>query len=419
MKKPTLTTMILLALIFGLVTGIILYPFREVPFIQNYVIGFLFKLVGKTFISSIKMMVVPLVFVSLTCGSASMGDVKKLGRIGTKALAFYLVTTAIAISIAILLASIVGPGIGFNIPTEDLTFVAKAKPELVDVIINMIPTNPFKSLTDGNMLQVIVFSILLGTALTLLGDKASKVTEMFSQLNDVVLKLVEMIMMVAPYGVFALLAKTFSELGYTAMIPLLKYMICIIGALLLHALITYQGLFVMLTKLSPIKFIKNFAPAMATAFSTASSNATLPVTIETVEERVGVTKKLASFTLPLGATINMDGTAIMQGVATIFISQAYQIDLSAVDIITVILTATLASIGTAGVPGVGLIMLSMVLNQVGLPVEAVAIIMGIDRLLDMCRTAINICGDAVCTTIIAKQEGELNEEIFNAKNHSF
>lgn len=419
MKKISLTTKILLALAFGLITGVVLYPFREVPFIHNYVIGFLFKLVGKTFISAIKMMVVPLVFVSLTCGAASMGDVKKLGRIGSKSLLFYLVTTAIAITIAIILASIVGPGVGFAIPTEELVFTAKAKPELIDVIINMIPTNPFRALTDGNMLQVIVFSILLGTALTILGDKAEKVTTLFNQLNEVVLKLVEMIMLVAPYGVFALIAKTFSELGYSAMVPLIKYMLCVIGALLLHAIITYQGLFFAFTKLNPIKFIRNFAPAMATAFSTSSSNATLPVTIETVEERIGVTKKLASFTLPLGATINMDGTAIMQGVATVFIAQAYVIDLSLGDFITVILTATLASIGTAGVPGVGLIMLSMVLTQVGLPVEAVAIIMGIDRILDMSRTAINICGDAVCTTIIAKQEGELDLDVFNAKNHSF
>lgn len=419
LKKITLTTKILLALALGLITGVILYPFREVPFIQNYIIGFLFKLVGKTFISAIKMMVVPLVFVSLTCGSASMGDVKKLGRIGSKSLLFYLVTTAIAISIAIILSTIVGPGLGFSIPTDELVFSANAKPELLDVIINMIPTNPFNSLANGNMLQIIIFSILLGTSLTILGDKAEKVTELFNQLNEVVLKLVEMIMLVAPYGVFALISKTFSELGYSAMVPLIKYMLCVVGALVLHALVTYQGLFFAFTKLNPIKFIKNFAPAMATAFSTASSNATLPVTIETVEERVGVSKKLASFTLPLGATINMDGTAIMQGVATVFISQAYQIDLSIADYLTVILTATLASIGTAGVPGVGLIMLSMVLTQVGLPVEAVAIIMGIDRLLDMARTAINICGDAVCTTIIAKQEGELDIEVFNSKNHSF
>lgn len=419
MKKISLTARILLALAAGLVIGVILHPFHKIPFIENYVIGFFFNILGKTFISAIKMMVVPLVFVSLTCGSASMGDVKKLGRIGGKALGFYLVTTAIAITIAIILASIVGPGVGFSIPVEELQFTAKVKPAFIDVIVGMIPTNPFKALSNGNMLQVIVFSILLGTSLTILGDKVSKVTELFNQANDVVLKLVEMIMLIAPFGVFGLIAKTFSQLGYTAMVPLLKYMLCIVGALLIHGLLTYQGLLAVTTKLSPVKFIKNFAPAMATAFSTASSNATLPVTIETVEERVGVSKNLASFTLPLGATINMDGTSIMQGVATVFIAQAYQIDLTLLDFITVILTATLASIGTAGVPGVGLIMLSMVLTQVGLPVEAIAIIMGIDRLLDMCRTAINICGDAVCTTIIAKQEGELDEEIFNAKKHSF
>ncbi|MEA3424223.1 MAG: dicarboxylate/amino acid:cation symporter, partial [Bacillota bacterium] len=233
--------------------------------------------------------------------------------------------------------------------------------------------------------------------------------------NEVRLKLVMMIMAVAPYGVFALIAKTFATLGYSAMKPLAAYMITVFVALFIHAIITYQGMLVTIGKLNPFKFFKNFSPAMLVAFSTASSSSTLPVTLETAEERLGVDKNIGSFTLPLGATINMDGTAIMQGVATVFLAQAYGMDLTLTNFLTVVLTATLASIGTAGVPGVGLIMLSMVLVQIGIPVEGIAIIMGVDRILDMTRTAVNITGDAVCSLLIAKSEGGFDEELFNAK----
>lgn len=414
-KKMSLTSKIFIGLISGLITGLILYQLKGNAFVDNYIVGFAFHLVGKVFINSIKMMVVPLVFVSLTVGAASVGDIKKLGRIGSKTLGFYLTTTAIAITIAIALSSFVQPGVGFDLPS-DAVYEAKEAPKLVDVIIDMVPKNPIDSLANGKMLQIIVFSMLLGTAITALGDKATKVREGFEALNEVILKLVMLIMNLAPYGVFALVGKTFFELGYEAMPPLLKYMGCVLFALIVHAIVTYQGLLFAFTRLNPIKFFKNFAPAMMVAFSTASSSSTLPITMETAEERLGVSKSVASFTLPLGATINMDGTAIMQGVATVFLAQAYGLQLGVGDFLTVILTATLASIGTAGVPGVGLIMLSMVLTQIGIPVEGIAIIMGIDRILDMCRTAINITGDAACTLIIAKQEGEFNQALYDAKN---
>lgn len=414
-KKMSLTSKIFIGLISGLLTGLILYQLKGNAFVDNYIVGFAFHLVGKVFINSIKMMVVPLVFVSLTVGAASVGDIKKLGRIGSKTLGFYLTTTAIAITIAIALASFVQPGVGFDLPS-DAVYEAKEAPKLVDVIIDMVPKNPIDSLANGKMLQIIVFSMLLGTAITALGDKATKVREGFEALNEVILKLVMLIMNLAPYGVFALVGKTFFELGYKAMPPLFSYMICVLLALIIHAIVTYQGLLFAFTRLNPIKFFKNFAPAMMVAFSTASSSSTLPITMETAEERLGVSKSVASFTLPLGATINMDGTAIMQGVATVFLAQAYGLQLGVGDFLTVILTATLASIGTAGVPGVGLIMLSMVLTQIGIPVEGIAIIMGIDRILDMCRTAINITGDAACTLIIAKQEGEFNQTLYDAKN---
>lgn len=414
-NKGDLTKKILIGLFLGMITGIIFYNFRNVSFIQDYVVGFAFELVGGVFISAIKMMVVPLVFVSLTVGAAAIGDIKKLGRIGGKTLSFYLVTTAIALVIALTLANVVDPGMGMSMPS-DAAYEAASSPPFVQVLTDMVPTNPINAMAEGNMLQIIVFSLLFGASLTTLGEKGKTVLRFFEQLNDAILKMVEFIMLLAPYGVFALIAKTFAQLGWDAFPSLLAYMLTVLAALFIHAIVTYQGFLYAFTQLSPIQFFKNFAPAMGVGFSTASSSGTLPVTLETVEKRGGVSPNIASFTLPLGATINMDGTAIMQGVATIFIAQVFGVNLSLSQMITVVVTATLASIGTAGVPGVGLIMLSMVLQQVGLPVEGIALIIGVDRILDMTRTAINITGDAVCTTIIADSEGEFDREVFYSSN---
>jgi Na+/H+-dicarboxylate symporter len=419
-KKMGLSTKIFIGLILGLFTGLAMYFLRGqfenstvvTYIIDSVLIGFVFELVGGIFVNAIRMMIVPLVFVSLTLGAASMGDIKKLGRIGTKTVGFYLVTTAIAISIAILIATVVQPGVGTTISLEGLEYTPKEAPSIASVFVNMVPRNPINAMASGNMLQIIVFALLTGTALTILGDKTAKITELFEQANTLILKLVEMIMLVAPFGVFALIAKTMATLGWDMMPKLIMYMLCVVGALLIHAAVTYQGFLFAFTRLNPIQFFKNFYPAMTVAFSTASSSATLPITVETSEKRLGVSPKIASFCLPLGATVNMDGTAIMQGVATVFIAQLYGMDLGLMDFVTVIVTATLASIGTAGVPGVGLLMLSMVLVQIGLPVEGIAIIIGIDRILDMLRTAINITGDAVCTLIVAKSEGEFDEKVY-------
>ncbi len=415
MKGKSLTFKILVAMLLGVVVGLILNPIGDNVIVKDYIIDFAFTLVGSVFVAFISMMVVPLVFVSLTLGAAQIGDVKKLGRIGGKTLGFYLLTTAIAITLAIIIGLIFKPGSFMQI-TGDFNYEAKEAPALVSVLIDMVPRNPIAALANGNMLQIIIFALFTGTAMTLLGEKAAKVKAIFEELNDIILKMVMMVMKLAPYGVFALVGKTMATFGFDAVGSLAAYMLCVIGGLFIHALVTYQGLLYATTRLNPIKFYKNFFPAIAVAFSTSSSNATLPVTIETVEERLGVNKELASFTLPLGATINMDGTAIMQGVATVFIAQLYGIDLGIADFLTVIVTATLASIGTAGVPGVGLIMLSMVLTQVGLPVEAIGLILGIDRILDMTRTAVNITGDAVCTLIVAKSENELDLDVYNAEN---
>jgi len=417
MKSITLTTKIFIGLVSGIVLGLILYPMREVPFVANYIVGFFLKLGGSVFINAIKMLVVPLVFVSLTVGSSAMGDIKKLGRIGGKTLGFYLFTTAIAIIIALTLANIINPGAGLSPDSiEKTSKTIKTSKPFVDVLIDIVPSNPIASMARGNMLQIIFFALLTGMGLTVLGDKVAKVRDLFNEANDLILEMLNLIMKIAPFGVFCLIAKTFSSLGYIAMIPLLKYMLTVIGALFIHGLLTYQGLLIAVVKMNPLVFFKKFLPAISVAFSTSSSGATIPVTLETVQEEFGVSKSISSFTIPLGATVNMDGTAIMQGVAVVFIAAVYGVDLTMGDYVAVILTATLASIGTAGVPGVGLIMLSMVLAQVGLPIEGIALIMGVDRILDMTRTAVNITGDAVCTLIIAKTEGEelditLNEEV--------
>jgi len=413
MKKMSLTTQIFIGLIGGMIFGLILYPVREVPFIETYITGFVLKLGGSLFINAIKMMVVPLVFISLTVGSSAMGDIKKLGRIGIKTLGFYLFTTAVAIVIGLTLANIIDPGAGLSADSIDKTSktINNSKP-FVDVLIDMVPTNPIASMAKGNMLQIITFALLTGAGLTILGDKVSRVKDLFDQGNILVLEIVGLIMKAAPIGVFCLIANTFSSLGYSAMLPLLKYVLTVIGALFIHGLFTYQGLLLTIVKMNPLVFFKKFAPAISVAFSTASSGATLPVTLETVQDEFGVSKSVSSFTVPLGATINMDGTAILQGVAIVFIAAVYGVNLTLGDYVAVILTATLASIGTAGAPGAGLIMLSMVLTQVGLPVEGIGLIIGVDRILDMTRTAVNITGDAVCTLIIAKSEGEtLNDTL--------
>jgi Na+/H+-dicarboxylate symporter len=416
-KQMGLTTKIFIGLILGLSTGIILNFIPESFVRDQILIDGVFYLIGQVFLRAIMMLVVPLVFISLVTGSGSMGDVKKLGRIGVKTVLFYLVTTAIAISIALTLATIFEPGVGLNLATSEIGEITiNESVPLVDVLLDMVPKNPISAMASGNMLQIIVFAILIGVGLSALGEKTKMITDLFEQLNELMMKIVSYVMLLAPYGVFGLIARTFATEGFEAMVPLLKYMALVMASLIIHAIVTYGGMLKLFTGLSPVKFFKQFFPAFSVGFSTASSSGTLPITMEVAEERLGVSKNIASFTLPLGATINMDGTAIMQGVATVFIAQIYGIELGFSAFLTVILTATLASIGTAGVPGVGLIMLSMVLQSVGLPVEGVALIMGVDRVLDMSRTAINITGDTVCTLIVAKAEGEFNSEIFHSEN---
>ncbi|MGZ9898037.1 dicarboxylate/amino acid:cation symporter [Shewanella gaetbuli] len=412
-KTLGLTSKILIGMGAGILVGLLLRNlFPESLFVKDYLTEGLFNVIGAIFISSLKMLVVPLVFVSLVCGTSSLSDPSKLGRLGGKTIAFYLFTTAIALSVAILLAVIIHPG-SASLASSTMEFSVKEAPSLSEVIINIVPDNPVQAMTQGNMLQIILFAVIFGFAISHIGERGERVARFFNDLNEVIMRVVTLVMQLAPYGVFALMAKLSLTLGLETFGSVVKYFLLVVLVLLIQALIVYPTLLKVFSGLSPFMFLRKIRDVQLFAFSTASSNATLPVTIETSEHRMGVDNKIASFTLPLGATINMDGTAIMQGVATVFIAQVFGIDLSLTDYAMVVITATLASIGTAGVPGVGLIMLAMVLNQVGLPVEGIALIIGVDRLLDMIRTAVNVTGDTVATVVIAKSENAFNEDVFN------
>ncbi|RPG49224.1 MAG: dicarboxylate/amino acid:cation symporter [Gammaproteobacteria bacterium TMED1] len=400
-------------MVLGLFVGSFFHWIRvEDGLVTNFLVDGVFDFGGQIFIASLKLLVVPLVFFSLVCGASNLSDGSSMGRIGLKTLALYMFTTAIAITLALTVATTVNPGLGIDLFTST-EFVAKEAPSLKHVLINIFPTNPLKSMVDGNMLQVIVFAILVGVAISRCGDIGIRVRASLQDWNEVIMRLILMMMMVAPVGVFCLMVTLFANMGLSAIADLIKYFLTVILVLFLHFSLTYSILVRVLAGLNPITFYRRFSPVMAYAFSTSSSNATLPITLEAVQHRIGVKNEVASFTVPLGATINMDGTAIMQGVATVFIAQAYNIDISLTGYLMVILTATLASIGTAGVPGVGLITLALVLQQVGLPVEGIALIIGVDRLLDMIRTAINVTGDAAVSTIVGRTEGKFDEAIFS------
>ena len=418
-KKIGLSTQIFIALLIGALFGVVIHYWIPSSYIKDTVIveGVLY-VVGQGFIRLMQMLVVPLVFCSLICGSMAIGDTKTLGKVGVKTIGFYLVTTALAVCVALGSALLINPGRGLDMDAVQKGTVSSATEatSLVDTLLNIIPKNPVQSMANGDMLPIIVFALFVGIMLAKLGTRGSVVANFFSQFNDVMMEMTMAIMKVAPIGVFCLIARTFATVGFSAFAPMLKYMGNVTLALAIQCLIVYQILLFVFTRLNPLKFIKKFLPVMGFAFSTATSNATIPMSIDTLSKKMGVSKQISSFTIPLGATINMDGTSIMQGVAVVFIAQAYGIPLTMGNLATVVVTATLASIGTAGVPSVGLVTLAMVLNSVGLPTEGIALIMGIDRILDMIRTAVNITGDAVCTTIVAKQQGAFNEKTFRAHN---
>jgi len=417
-RKMSLTVKVLLGMFFGIVVGLII-NFTDMnttgSFINVYIVDGLFFVVGKLFVNALKMLVVPLVFFSLICGVCGIGSINTLGRVGTKSFALYMLTTAVAIAVAISISASVGLGQGMELQAAT-SFETKEAPPLKNVLIDIVPSNPIKAMANGDMLPLIFFSILVGISILLVGKKASKFAESAEIANEIMMKMVSIIMAVAPYAVFALIARSISQLGIDLLSHLAGYATILIGSLFIHLFITLMIVLKLFSGLSPIMFIKKIRNTQVFAFSTASSNATIPITLRTATERLGVDNSVASFTVPFGATINMDGTAIMQGVATVFIANLYGLDLTTADYLTVILMSVLASIGTAGVPGVGLVMLSMVFTQVGLPVEGIGLILGVDRLMDMIRTAVNVSGDAVVSSIVAKSEGKLDLGVYNDRH---
>ncbi|MCS7009011.1 MAG: dicarboxylate/amino acid:cation symporter [Chthoniobacterales bacterium] len=417
---------ILISLLLGALVGTALHHLSAIlpnsqKFIQTYLTDGALYLIGQIFLRLLTMLVVPIVFVSLTCGVASLGDLRKLGRIGLRTFIFYLATTALAISLALLVASLLSPGRNFQLNSaQQIPFTPPPSPFFLDTLLSIFPRNILAAMAEGQMLAVITSAIFFGIALNLTAANSSSksISSFLFELNEVLLTLVSITIRLAPIGVFALLARTFATQGWQTLLPLFLYFISVLLALAIHAGLIYPLLLKILTGLSPLCFYRKFRDVLTFAFATSSSNATLPVTLNTVEKKLGVSNQIASFTIPLGATINMDGTAIMQGSATVFLAQVFNIPLTSLDYLTILLTATLASIGTAGIPGVGLILLTLVLQQVGIPTDGIALILGVDRLLDMARTAVNVTGDAIAACYVAKKENQLDLNRFFDHNTS-
>lgn len=418
LSRLQLHTKILLGLLFGVLFGLLANRLGLSDFVFTYI-----KPVGSAFIRLISMVVVPLVFASLLVGTTSLGDIKKLGRIGVKTMAYYMSTTAIAITIGLLLANTFKPGEGLSAEARTKLLQSAGaelgtkietslkKPGIMDLLMNIIPANPVQAFVESNMLQIIFLALTAGVCLSLIPSERSRpVITLFKGINDLVIQMVHIIMKIAPYGVFALISAVIADFGLGILLVLLKYSIVVVAGLILHMGIVYSLAIKTLSRQSVRAFFRGIRPAQLIAFSSSSSSVTLPATMECTEKNLGVPAEIGSFILPLGATINMDGTALYQGVATVFIAQVYGMSLTASQQLTIILTALLASIGTAGIPAVGVITLAIVLDSVGVPLEGIGIILGVDRILDMCRTVVNITGDASCAVIVASSEGELRKQ---------
>jgi Na+/H+-dicarboxylate symporter len=414
-----LYTKILIGMALGTVLGLVA-NLLELAWLRDLFIAI--EPIGTAFIRLITMVVVPLVAASLLLGTASLGDLRKLGRIGGKTVTYYLATTAIAVTIGLLVSNLVRPGARIDPETRDslaaafqeqagrAVELAAERPSVVQTLLNMIPTNPIRAAADMDLLPLIVFTILFGAALTLVEEQRKQaVLRVAEGVNQAVMVLIDWIMKLAPYAVFALIAAVVARFGVDLLRSLVYYALAVAGGLLIHAAVTYGTVLRFLVKINPVTFLRRIIEAPLVAFSTSSSNATLPVTMEVAEEKLGISNSVTSFVCPLGATINMDGTALYQAVAVMFIAQIYGIPLTVGDQLTVVLTATLASIGAAGVPGAGIIILILVLNSVGLGGHAaagIALILGVDRILDMLRTAVNVTGDLTAASFVARTEGE-------------
>lgn len=414
-KSPNhkLTSQILIAMGLGTICGLLIKILPSDFALTSFLVDSVFSSGGTIFINLIKMLVVPVVLISLVCGICSLDDIKKIGDIGIKTITLFILTTIAAITLAIIITSLLAIGHGMHFPT--LTQIQTHDiPSLQQFIVDIFPSNPFQALTNGNILQIIVFALFLGFAINLAGEPGKRIATIMHDLNKVVMKAIMLVMRITPYGVFCLIAFLFAKLGFGLILQLLNYFLTVILVLVVHTLLVYPVLLKFFAKLSPQQFFKKFYGVMLFAFSVSSSNATLPLAMETTEHKLGVDNTITSFVLSLGINMNKNGTAIMQGVATIFIANAYNVDLGLVGKLMVILTTTLASISTAGAPSIGILALAMVLKQVGLPIEGIAVILSIDRFLDMLRTSVNVAGNAVIACIISRQENKLDLNTFNA-----
>lgn len=395
-KRLSLTTWIFIALILGVLAGMALQGAPEIA--DTYIKPF-----GTIFLNLIKMIVVPLVLFSIIAGVVSLDDVKKVGAIGGKTVLFYLATTACAVTLGLIFANVMNVGAGYTMPSGELSYEATEPPSLIDTIVNMFPSNFFQPMADATMLQVIVIAVVFGFGMIAAGKKAEPVIKICNAMSDVCIAIMRGIILVAPFGVFGLICPVIANNGIDVLRPLLWLIVVAYVAMIVQIILVYSGIIKIFARMNPLKFLRGEMPVMGFAFASASSMGTLPINMECTE-KMGVSKEVTSFVLPLGATINMDGTAIYQGVCALFIANAYGIPLALPQQLTIILTCTLASVGTAGVPGAGAVMLGMVLQSVGLPVEGVALVLGIDRVLDMARTAVNVAGDLACAVVVSAAE---------------
>lgn len=404
-KRMSLLWKISIGFFLGIIFGFAIGPVVPgSPVLNEYVMPFI-DLIGKIFLRLLMMLIVPLVFASLVAGAASVGDVHKLGRIGIKTVILYLLTTAVAIVIGLACGNLFQAGVGMNIPGDLQANAREAKP-IFDVILDIFPTNPVASMVNANMLQIIVFALFFGVACILAGERGKKISEFFENVAEVMYSVTHMVMSFAPYGVFALISITAARFGFAILAPFIKVISAVYIGCIIHAVLVYSGMIAVFCKRSPLWYFKGIQEASITAFVTRSSSGTLPITLANVRENLGVSEGVSSFVLPLGATINMDGTALYQGVCALFVAQAFNIPLTLEMQIGIVVTATLASVGTAGVPGAGLIMLTMVLTSVGLPIEGIALVAGIDVILDAARTCLNVTGDTAVCAVVASSEGE-------------
>ena len=403
------TKKIIVAMILGIITGVFLNIFGYDTSLSNFIVINFFNIVSDLFISALKLVIIPLIFFSIVCGIISLSDDTSLSRLGIKTLSLYLFTTIIAISLGLLFSSFIDyePILLSNLETN--VSIDNIKTES-----NIFPTNIFQSLSDGNIIHLLIFSVLIGIAASKVKDNAKTFINYFHEFNTVINELVKIIISFTPIAVYCILSKTFATQGLETLTPLMGYFFTVVFVLLIHFFITFSFLLKTFTNLNPKQFFINIKEVIVFTFSTSSSSASIPFTLKAATEKCGINKSISSFTIPLGATINMDGTAIMQGCATFFLASLYGIDLGMNEILTIVVTATIASIGTAGIPSAGIIMLTVIFTQIGIPLEGITLLLGVDRLLDMMRTSINVSGDLCISCIVASSENRIDETIYKS-----